>query len=186
MVLPVYGLGHPVLRRETKELTPDYPGLHDLIENMWDTMYNAKGVGLAAPQVGVSLRLFLVDTEQTYPEDEMDKGICEVFINAEILERDGKPWSYEEGCLSIPEVRAKVERPEQIVIRYQDRNFEEFTEEFTGINARVIQHEYDHIEGVLFTDHISALKKRLLKRRLEKIKKGKMRPDYPMKFKALK
>jgi peptide deformylase len=182
MILPVYGIGHPVLRKKTKEIGPDYPGLAELIENMWDTMYNAKGVGLAAPQVGIPIRLFLVDTEQTYEEDEMDKGICQVFINAEILERDGKPWSYEEGCLSIPNVRAKVDRPETIKIRYQDEHFNEKTEEFEGVNARVIQHEYDHIEGVLFTDLISPLKKKLLKRRLAKIQKGALRPDYPMKF----
>ncbi|TVR79952.1 MAG: peptide deformylase [Saprospirales bacterium] len=182
MILPVYGLGQAVLRKEAERISPDYPDLKELIESMWDTMYNAKGVGLAAPQIGRSIRLFLVDTEQTYAEDEMSKGICQVFINAEVLETDGAPWSYEEGCLSIPEVRAKVDRPESVLIRFQDENFQEKTERYDGINARVILHEYDHIEGVLFTDLISPLKRRMLKRKLNKIKSGSLRPDYPMKF----
>ena len=182
MVLPVIGYGHPVLRQEANDIAPDYPQLAELIENMWDTMYAAKGVGLAAPQIGLPIRLFLVDTEQVFDEEEQDKGICKIFINAEILEDAGDFWAYEEGCLSIPEIRAKVDRPEKILIRYQDENFNTFTEEYDGVNARVIQHEYDHIEGILFTDLLKPLKKKLIKRKLNKIKAGDVRPDYPMKF----
>lgn len=184
MVLPVIGYGHPVLRQEAEFIKSDYPQLKDLIENMWDTMYAAKGVGLAAPQIGLPIRLFLVDTDQVFDEDENEneKGICKVFINAEIIEEEGDFWAYEEGCLSIPEVRAKVDRPEKVLIRYQDENFNTFTEEYEGVNARVIQHEYDHIEGILFTDLLKPLKKKLIKRKLNKIKLGEVRPDYPMKF----
>lgn len=186
MILPVYGYGQKILRKKAKNLKPDFPELNQLIENMWDTLYASKGVGLAAPQVGISKRLFLVDTEQTFEEEEMDKGICKVFINAEMLFQEGDFWSYEEGCLSIPNIRAKVDRQSKITIRYFDQDFKEHTQSFEGINARVIQHEYDHIEGILFTDHLKPLKKRLLKRRLEKIKKGKVEADYPMKFFAVK
>ena len=182
MVLPVYGYGHPVLRKEAENIGPDYPGLKELIENMWDTLYAAKGVGLAAPQVGRPIRLFMVDTEQLYEEDEMEKGICKVFINAEIISEGGKEWSYEEGCLSIPNVRAKVDRFEQITLQYMDENFELQTETYDDINARVVFHEYDHIDGILFTDLIKPLKKKLIRKKLRKIKEGDIRPDYPMKF----
>lgn len=182
MVLPVYGYGHPILRQEAEGIGPDYPDLKELIENMWDTMYAAKGVGLAAPQIGLPIRLFLVDTEQAFEEEEMNKGICKVFINAEILEEGGNSWSYEEGCLSIPEVRSKVDRLEEVTIQYMDEDFQLHTETYDGINARVILHEYDHIDGILFTDHLKPLKKRMLKRRLNKIRQGEVRPDYPMKF----
>lgn len=185
MILPIYAYGHPVLRAETEEIQPNHPKLDEILENMWETMYAAKGIGLAAPQVGMSLRLFLVDTAQLdKEEEESDKepGIKQAFLNAEIIEEAGKAWSYEEGCLSIPEVRGKVSRQPQIRIRYQDPSFETHEKVFQGMNARVIQHEYDHIEGVLFTDLLQPLKKRLVKKRLSKIQKGQTHADYRMKF----
>lgn len=186
MILPIYGFGHPVLRAETEEINPDYPELQEILDNMWETMYQANGVGLAAPQVGLSLRLFLVDTAQLDEEEEKSEdkeaGIKQAFLNAQILEEGGKPWSYEEGCLSIPDVRGKVSRQPQIRIRYQDPAFNTHEKVFQGMNARVIQHEYDHIEGVLFTDLLQPLKKRLVKKRLGKIQKGEVNADYRMKF----
>jgi len=149
-------------------------------------MYHASGVGLAAPQIGKGIRIFLVDTVQIQKEGEEDKGIKTAFINAEILEENGDDWAYEEGCLSIPHVRGDVERPEQVTIRYQDESFVEHIETFEGVNARVIQHEYDHIEGILFTDKLSSLKKRLIKGKLTNISKGKITVDYRMRFPLLK
>ena len=182
MILPIYAYGHPVLKKETKTIDKDYPGLQELIENMWETMYNAEGVGLAAPQIGLSIRLFVIDTVQAMEEGEEDLGIKRVFINAEKLEEGGVPWSYEEGCLSIPDIRGDVDRLPQIKIRYVDENFEERVEVFDGINARVIQHEYDHVDGILFTQFLKPIKRRLIKRKLENIKKGKVKVDYKMKF----
>ena len=166
MILPIYAYGYSVLKQVAKDIDKDYPELDKLVENMWETMYNAHGIGLAAPQVGLSIRLFLVDTVQSMEEDEKDKGIKKVFINAEILEEGGDDFSYEEGCLSIPGIRADVYRPEQVRIKYLDENFVEHTEVYDGINARVIQHEYDHIDGILFTDLVGPLKKRRLKKKL--------------------
>lgn len=182
MILPIYGYGYPVLKKKAEPITPDYPELAQLLENMWETMYEASGVGLAAPQVGLPIRLFLVDTIQTMEEGQEAMGIKQVFINAQKIEEAGPPWSYEEGCLSIPDIRGDVERPPQLRIKYQDENFVEHETVFTGINARVIQHEYDHIDGILFTEHLKPIKKRLIKRRLENIRKGKARADYRMKF----
>jgi len=182
MILPIYAYGHPVLNKKTKLIEPEYPDFEKLLEDMWETMYEAQGVGLAAPQVGKSLRLFLVDTVQIMDEGKEDEGIKQAFINAEKLEEGGEPWDYEEGCLSIPDIRADVERPAQIKLRYQDENFKTHEKVFTGMNARVIQHEYDHVEGILFTQHLRPLKKRLMKRRLERIKTGKIDPNYRMKF----
>jgi peptide deformylase len=182
MILPIYAYGQPVLKKMAEEITPDYPGLAALIENMWTTMYNAEGVGLAAPQIGKSIRLFLVDTVQTKKEADKDQGIKKVFINAQKIEEAGEPWGYEEGCLSIPDIRGEVDRPPQLRLRYQDENFETHEEVFTGMNARVIQHEYDHIDGILFTEHLKPIKKRMIKRKLDKIKQGKADPDYKMKF----
>jgi len=182
MVLPIVAYGHPVLKREGAEIDQDYPELETLIANMWETMYNAQGVGLAAHQIGLSIRLFMIDTEQVMEEGGEEKGLKKVFINAYKIEEGGDPWDYEEGCLSIPDIRADVKRPAQIKLRYQDENFEEHEEIFTGINARVIQHEYDHVEGILFTEHIKPLKRRMLKRKLENIKKGKISSSYRMKF----
>ncbi|MBI1191975.1 MAG: peptide deformylase [Bacteroidetes bacterium] len=185
MILPIVAYGTQVLRRKADDIGPNYPELRTLIANMWDTMYNANGVGLAAPQIGLSIRLFIVDSVQL--EDDEDRemtqsGIKKVFINAEILHEDGTPWVYEEGCLSIPDIRAEVSRPDLIRIRYLDENFVEHMDEYDGLNGRIIQHEYDHIQGKLFTDRISALKKRLLKNRLEDISKGKVDVRYKMKF----
>ncbi|MBR9921403.1 MAG: peptide deformylase [Bacteroidetes bacterium] len=182
MILPIYAYGQPVLKREAEEIDADYPRLDKLIEDMWETMYHANGVGLAAPQIGKGIRLFLVDTVQTMEEGEEEKGIKKVFINAEILEEEGEAWTYEEGCLSIPQINGDVDRKPQIRMRYQDENFEEHEETFDGINARVIQHEYDHIEGVLFLDHLKPIKRKLIKRKLDNIRKGKITVDYRMRF----
>ncbi len=182
MLLPIYAYGQPVLRKRADNIDQDYPELKELISNMWETMYHAEGIGLAAPQIGKSIRLFIIDTTLLDKEGEEPKGIKKVFINAEVVEEIGDEWTYEEGCLSIPEVRGDVERPEQVTLQYMDENFEEHTETFTGMNARVIQHEYDHIDGVLFIEHLKPIKKRLVKRRLENVRKGKIEVDYKMKF----
>jgi len=193
MVLPILAYGDPVLRKEAVSISADYPELEELIRNMWETMYGANGVGLAAPQVGRSIRLFMVDTQPfaededfTPEEREQLKGFKKVFINAEMVEETGEKWSFNEGCLSIPDIREDVSRNDTITLRYFDENFEEYTETFTGLLARVIQHEYDHIEGVLFTDHLSSLKRRLLKGRLTNISKGNIDVDYKMKFPVMK
>ncbi len=182
MILPIYAYGQPVLKKVAKPITKDYEGLEKLLEDMWETMYEANGVGLAAPQIGKSIRLFLVDSKQMMEEGEEDKGIKQAFINAEILEEDGKPWPYEEGCLSIPDITGDVERPSTIKIRYQDENFETHEMVLTGLNARVVQHEYDHIEGKLFTEQLKPLKRKMIKRKLEKIRKGDVKASYLMKF----
>lgn len=182
MILPIYAYGQPVLRKVAKPITADYPALDELIANMWETMEYANGVGLAAPQIGLGIRLFVVDSRPMQEEGEEEKGIKKVFINAEILEEVGNDWTHNEGCLSIPDISGDVDRPEGITIRYQDENFVEHEEYFDGMNARVIQHEYDHIEGILFTEHLKPIKKRLVKKRLEKIKKGDVDIRYRMKF----
>jgi peptide deformylase len=184
MILPIYAYGQAVLKKRGQEIDKDYEGLNELLENMWETMYNAEGVGLAAPQIGESIRLFLVDTAQVMEEGE-EKGIKQVFINAEMIEESGENWSYEEGCLSIPHIRGDVERQKEIHIRYYDEEFKLYEEKFEGINARVIQHEYDHIDGKIFTDKLKPLKKRLIKRKLEAIKKGNVKSDYRMRFAKL-
>lgn len=185
MILPIYALGQPILKKVGKPIDQNYEGLPTLIENMWETMYASNGVGLAAPQIGKAIRLFIVDTIQTMDKGKEDAGIKKVFINAVKIEEGGEPWDYEEGCLSIPDARGDVRRPAQIKLQYYNENFEEKSEVFTGINARVIQHEYDHIEGILFTEHLKPLKRRLLKRRLENIKKGNIDVEYKMKFARL-
>ncbi len=182
MILPIYAYGQAVLKKEGDRIDPDYPGLNELIANMWETMYEAQGVGLAAPQIGRSIRLFVVDTIQIMEEGKEAEGIKQVFINAEKLEEAGAPWTYEEGCLSIPEVRGDVDRPPQVKLRYQDENFEVHERVFTGMNARVIQHEYDHIDGILFVEHLKPLKRRLVRRKLENIRKGNASAEYKMKF----
>lgn len=182
MILPIYAYGQPVLKKVAEPIGPDYPDLATLIANMWETMYHANGVGLAAPQIGKSIRLFVVDTVQTRKEGQEDEGIKQVFINAEKVEEAGEPWAYEEGCLSIPDIHGDVERPPQLKLRWLNEAFEPREAVFTGVNARVIQHEYDHIEGVLFTEHLKPLKKRLIRKKLEAIKKGKHKADYKMKF----
>lgn len=186
MLLPVYAFGQPVLKKVSIEIDPEYPDLQELIANMWDTMYHADGVGIAAPQVGHGIRLFVIDTEQVdrkeAEESPTDTPFKQVFINAKMLSETDLPWTYEEGCLSIPDIRGDVERPAGIRIRWQDEHFQTHEAEFTGINARVIQHEYDHIEGVLFTERLKPLKKRLIQRRLEAIRTGRIKTDYKMRF----
>lgn len=182
MILPIFAYGQPVLKKMAAPITPDYPELAALIANMWETMYNAHGVGLAAPQIGLSIRLFVIDTLQMKDEGEANDGFKKVFINAEMLDETGQAWAYEEGCLSIPDIRGDVERQPDIRLRYLDENFQPFEETFTGINARVIQHEYDHIDGILFTERLKPLKKRLVQRKLDAIRQGKVSSDYRMKF----
>jgi len=193
MILPVVAYGDPVLKKVGKPIDADYPKLTEFIADMWETMYNAHGVGLAAPQVGRAIRMFTVDTspfasdeELTAEEQEELKNFKKLFINPTILEETGEEWGFNEGCLSIPEVREDVYRKEAIKIQYFDENFEEYTETYSGLVARVIQHEYDHIEGILFTDKLSSLKKRLLKGKLTNISKGKVFSDYRMRFPLIK
>ncbi|MEN8139555.1 MAG: peptide deformylase [Bacteroidota bacterium] len=186
MILPIVAYGDPVLRKEGVEIDKDYPKLDELIKNMYDTMYNASGVGLAAPQIGRAIRLFVVDASPFAEEDEEDyeklKDYKKVFINAQIVETSGEEWGFNEGCLTIPDVHEDVFRPETIVIEYYDENWEFHRDEISGIASRVIQHEYDHIEGVLFTDKLSGLKKRLLKGKLTNISKGKISVNYNMRY----
>lgn len=189
MILPIVAYGDPVLKKKAKDISKDYPKLDELLSNMYETMYGAYGVGLAAPQIGLPIRIFLVDTEpfaddESLSEDEKEalKNFKKTFINAKILEEEGDEWAFNEGCLSIPDVREDVFRKPKIKIQYQDENFDTHTEEYDGLIARVIQHEYDHIEGVLFTDKLSSFKKRLIKGRLTNISKGKIKIDYKMRF----
>ncbi|MET7028069.1 peptide deformylase [Sediminicola luteus] len=193
MILPIVAYGDPVLRKVGTEIDKDYPNLSSLIDNMWETMYHAHGVGLAAPQIGLPIRMFMVDAtpfaddeELTEEEQNQLKDFKRVFINAKILEETGKEWAFNEGCLSIPDVREDVIRQDTLTISYLDENFEPHEETYDGLLARVIQHEYDHIEGILFTDKLSSLKKRLLKGRLANISKGKINVDYRMRFPELK
>ena len=191
MILPIVAFGHPVLRKKAADIDKDYEGLNTLIDNMFDTMYKAEGVGLAAPQIGKSIRLFVIDAspfaEVGEGEDEADvdpslKDFKKVFINAEIIEEDGEPWAMKEGCLSIPDVREDVSREPNILMRWYDENWVQHEERFEGFAARVIQHEYDHIEGILFTDKINPLRRNLLKGKLAGIAKGKVNAHYKMKF----
>lgn len=189
MILPIVGYGNPVLRKVCENVTSEYPNLTDIISNMYDTMYNAYGVGLAAPQVGIAIRIFVIDTEPfsdsedlTPEEQEQLKGFKQTFINAKMIKEEGEEWSFNEGCLSIPDVREDVYRNEKITIEFCDENFNTVTKVYDGLIARVIQHEYDHIEGVLFTDKISTLKRTLIKKKLQNIMDGKARPDYRMRF----
>jgi peptide deformylase len=190
MILPIVAYGHPVLRQVAKEITPDYPQLDKLIADMWETMYGSNGVGLAAPQVNRSLRLFVIDSSQIFEGMEDDEkaeyddvpGIKQVFINAQIQSLHGDEWSYNEGCLSIPKVREDIMRNEEVTLRFQDEQFKEHLRTFSGITGRVILHEYDHIEGKLFIDRISLLKRKLIKGKLDDISKGKVRTDYRMMF----
>jgi peptide deformylase len=190
MFLPIVAYGQSILRKVGVAIDAQYPQLNELIADMWETMYKSNGVGLAAPQINKAIRLFVIDTVQIVEGfDEEDKkeypnerGVKKVFINAQIIEESGDEWAYNEGCLSIPKVREDVLRKKVVVISYQDENFVAHTETFEGITARVIQHEYDHIEGKLFIDHITPLQKRLLKKKLEDISSGKVRVDYRMLF----
>jgi peptide deformylase len=196
MILPIVAYGDPVLRKVGEEITKDYPGLEKLIADMFETMYNSSGIGLAAPQIGKAIRLFLVDTKpfvaDEIVEDEEDEftaeerkllgSFCKVFINAKIVNEEGEEWAFNEGCLSIPKIREDVLRKSELRIQYYDQHFNYFDEIYGGLIARVIQHEYDHIEGKLFTDRISPLRRRLLKGKLTDISKGKVKVTYKMRF----
>lgn len=190
MILPIVAYGHPVLRKVAEDITPEYPQLDKFIEDMWETMYASNGVGLAAPQVNRSIRVFTVDTIQMFnnmDEEEKDEypdapGVKAVFINAHIVELEGEDWAYNEGCLSIPKIREDIYRQESVTLSYYDEHFQKHTKTFTGLTARVILHEYDHIEGRLFIDHVSPLKRKLMKGRLNDISKGKVSVDYKMMF----
>ncbi|MFH4966154.1 peptide deformylase [Gaetbulibacter sp. M235] len=189
MILPIVAYGDPVLKKMGASITKDYPNLDKLIEDMFETMYNAYGVGLAAPQIGLPIRLFVIDTTPFSEDDDLTAeekktldGFKRVFINAKIIKEEGDEWPFNEGCLSIPDIREDVFRQPKLTIEYVDENFIAHIEEFDGLIARVIQHEYDHIDGILFTDKLSALKRRLLKARLSNISKGKISVDYRMRF----
>lgn len=199
MVLPIVVYGDPVLRKVCEDITPDYEGLDQLIKDMFETMYAANGVGLAAPQINRAIRLFIVDAtpfaeveedeESEFTKEELEemKDFKKIFINARILEEEGEEWKFSEGCLSIPKIREDVLRKPNIKIEYLDENFKKHTESYDGVIARVIQHEYDHIEGVLFTDKVSPLKRRLISGKLSDISKGKISADYKIRvYKAKK
>ncbi len=178
MILPVHIIGSPVLRKVAVDITKDYPNLDEFIENMFETMYSSDGIGLAAPQVGASIRLFVIDTTPISEEDPDFVSFKKVFINAKIIERDGDEVKSSEGCLSIPDVREDVYRDDIITIEYYDENFEFHTETLEGMSAIVLQHEYDHLDGILFTDKVSPLRKKLLKKKLVNISKGKFEKRY--------
>ena len=190
MILPIVAYGAPILRKISHDIDADYPGLEKLLTDMWETLYNSNGVGLAAPQINKDIRLFLVDSEQIFENQEEDEkgefpdepGYKGVFINAHIIELGGLEWSYNEGCLSIPKIREDILRKEWVTIEFVDENFVQHTKTFNGITARVILHEYDHIEGKLFIDYIKPLKRTLMKRKLDDITKGKVKVDYRMFF----
>jgi peptide deformylase len=190
MILPIVAYGSPVLRKICDDIDAGYPGLEKLLTDMWETMYNSNGVGLAAPQINAPIRLFMIDTEQIFRNQDDDEkgefpdepGYKGIFINAHIKELSGDEWKYNEGCLSIPKIREDVFRNETVTLDYVDENFTPNTKTFNGITARVILHEYDHIEGKLFIDHIKPLKRKLLSGKLNDITKGKIKVDYRMVF----
>jgi len=190
MILPIVAYGHPVLRKVSQDIDPDYPHLNRLIEDMWETMYSSNGVGLAAPQVNKDIRLFIVDSHQIFQNMEPDErkeypddpGIKQIFINAHITEINGGKWTYNEGCLSIPKIREDIVRNETVTLEYQDENFKSHVTTFKGITARIILHEHDHLEGKLFIDYLPPLKRKLMKGKLDDISKGKVNVDYKMVF----
>ena len=190
MILPIVAYGSPILRKVCADITPDYPGLEKLVADMWETMYNSNGVGLAAPQINKDIRLFVMDSEQIFTNQEEDEkgeypdepGYKGIFINAHIVELNGKEWIYNEGCLSIPKIREDIMRNESVTLQYVDENFSPHTTTFIGLTARVILHEYDHIEGKLFIDYLKPLKRKLLKGKLDDISRGKVNVDYKMVF----
>ena len=193
MILPIVAYGDPILRKKAREIPEDYPDLQELNENMWETMYGAYGVGLAAPQIGLPIRLFVIDTAPFADDEDLSEeerkelsAFKKVFINPRIIEESGDEWAFGEGCLSIPDIREDVFRKPEIRIEYFDEQFNRHQESYSGLAARVIQHEYDHIEGILFTDKLSSLKKRLIKSKLNSISKGKIQVDYRMRFPELK
>lgn len=192
MILPIVAYGHPILRKVAQDIDEHYPDLKKLIEDMWETMYASNGVGLAAPQINKDIRLFVIDSAQIFAnmdEDEKkednypdDPGVKQVFINAHIVEEGGDDWAYNEGCLSIPKIREDIKRAEEVTMEYLDENFTKHRKTFNGVTGRIILHEYDHIDGKLFIDHISLLKRKLLKRKLDDISKGAVKVDYKMLF----
>lgn len=192
MILPIVAYGNPILRKVGHDIDEKYPNLDKLIEDMWETMYASNGVGLAAPQVGRDIRLFVMDSAQIFANmDEKDReeenypdapGIKQVFINAKIIEEHGDDWSYNEGCLSIPKIREDIYRAEEVTLEYFDQDFKKHSNTFNGVTARIILHEYDHIDGKLFIDYLSPLKRKLLRRKLDDISKGNVRVDYKMSF----
>ena len=189
MIIPILAYGDPILRKKGKDISKEYPKLEELLENMFETMYAAKGIGLAAPQIGLPIRVFIVDAipfenDEDYSEEEREflSTFKQVFINAKIIEETGDEWIFNEGCLSIPDINEDVFRNEDVLIEYYDETFKKHTEKFSGIVARIIQHEYDHIEGVLFTDKLTPLKKRIIKGKLANISKGKIDVSYRMRF----
>jgi peptide deformylase len=182
MIYPIVAYGHPVLKKRAAEITADYPGLKEFIDSLFETMYESAGVGLAAPQVNFSIRVFVVDAAPFAEDEKGLEGFKKVFINPVMLDESGEKWQFNEGCLSIPGIRDDVNRHSDVYLKYLDENFKEHTETFTGIAARIIQHEYDHLEGILFTDHLSPFKRQLLKGKLNDISKGKVNVDYKMKF----
>jgi peptide deformylase len=192
MILPIVAYGNPVLRKVARDIDESYPDLATLLEDMWETMYASNGVGLAAPQINRDIRVFVMDSSQIFANmDEKDReeenypdapGIKQAFINAHVIEEHGDDWSYNEGCLSIPKIREDILRAEEVTIAYQDESFNQHKKTFNGITARIILHEYDHIEGKLFIDYMSPLKRKLLKRKLDDISKGNVSVDYKMSF----
>jgi peptide deformylase len=190
MTLPIVAYGAPILRTVSKEITADYRDLSKFIEDLWETMYASNGVGLAAPQVNRNIRLFVMDSVQIFENQENEDkgrypdepGIKRVFINPKVIELNGNEWTYNEGCLSIPKIREDVSRNEEVTLEYQDENFQKHTETFNGLTARIILHEYDHIEGKLFIDYLKPLKRKLMKGKLDDISKGKVKVDYKMMF----
>lgn len=185
MILPIFAYGQPVLKKVASPIEKDYPELATLLDNMWETMYNADGVGLAAPQIGLSIRIFVADTTQVDrkgDEKPGDEPFKHVFINPEKIEETGDLFTYEEGCLSIPDIRGDVDRQNTIRLKWVDENFEPHEAIFTGINARVVQHEYDHLEGILFVEKLKPLKRRFIQRKLEAIRAGKVQADYKVRF----
>ena len=183
MILPIVAYGHPILKKVAVDITPDYPGLKELIDNMWETMYSDDGIGLAAPQVNHSIRIFVIDA--SHLEEKMPKAdipLKNVFINAHIIEEEGELWPFSEGCLSIPDIHEDVMRKPRIRIQYVDENFVAHDEWHDGVFARVIQHEYDHTDGMLFVDRLSPLRKIMLKRKLNDLSMGKVKTKYKMIF----
>jgi peptide deformylase len=187
MILPIVAYGAAILRKISPPIEADYPGLALLIEDMWETMYESNGVGLAAPQINKNIRLFVMDSEQIFANREQEDevypdapGIKKVFINAKVLETGGKEWVYNEGCLSIPKIREDITRAETVTLSYMDENFKSYTETFNGMTARIILHEYDHIDGKLFIDYLKPLRRKILQGKLNDISKGNTRVDYKM------
>ncbi|MDD4544436.1 MAG: peptide deformylase [Bacteroidales bacterium] len=181
MILPIVGYGSPVLRTVAKDIDKNYPDLKKLVDDMFETMYKASGVGLAAPQIDLSIRLFVIDASPMKESDPLADGFKRVFINPQIIEERGDLWSFQEGCLSLPDIHEEVSRPSIIKIKYFDEDFLEHEEELDGIRARVFQHEFDHIQGKVFVDRLSSIRRTLLKRKLNDISSGRVRTDYKMK-----